>query len=83
MGIFCNRDSTGKSLSTSLPCNPFDRLRVFWHLTEKAEIKEKPGFFSCTTMPGESMDLSWRCNRKNAGFLIDFCKRFSAKRTIL
>jgi hypothetical protein len=22
-------------------------------LTEKAEIKEKPGFFSCTAMPGE------------------------------
>jgi hypothetical protein len=53
MGIFCHRSSTGKSLSTSLPCNPFDRLRVFWHLTEKAEIKESPGFFSCTTMPGE------------------------------
>jgi hypothetical protein len=48
MGIFCNRDSAGKPLSTNLPCNPFDRLRVFWHLSEKAEIKESPGFFSCT-----------------------------------
>jgi hypothetical protein len=26
------------------------------HLTEKAEIKESPGFFSCTAMPGEKYE---------------------------
>ena len=83
MGIFCHRSSTGKSLSTSLPCNPFDRLRVVSICLKKQKSKKAQAFFPAPPCQGKSMDLSWRCNRKNAGFLIDFCNRFSAKRTIL
>ena len=58
MGIFCNRDSAGKSLSTSLPCNPFDRIRVLDICLENRQSKKTTLFRLHRRCQGKRMNLA-------------------------